>query len=263
MKLRYELDISMYETAFLEKAMQSRMRAMASKTTADYLFLMDHVPGESYEMIGQLSNSYSEFFRSPLTFTYLEQIILPALIGEKLKNKENGIRIWSAACASGQEAYSVAILFDEIVQSLNAPVDLQIFATDNNEGQLDNAKRGIYPLATVNKVSLKRINTYFTQQDGYFTIDQELKKYIDFSIFDLIAEHGNCPPASVYGNFDLVFCSNLLFYYKPSYRQRILDKVGNCLASGGFLVTGESEREMVKGINFREVFPNSGIFQKR
>lgn len=263
MKSRYELDISMFETTFLEKAIQFRMSALASKTTEDYLLLMDHMPGESTEMIGQLSNSYSEFFRSPLTFTYLEQIILPAMIAGKLKNKEKGIRIWSAACASGQEPYSVAILFDEIVRSLKDPVALHIFATDNNAGQLDKAKRGIYPMAAVNKVSLKRINTYFTQQDGHFTVANELKKYIDFSIFDLLDEHRHCPPVSVYGNFDLVFCSNLLFYYKPSYRQRILDKAGNCLAMGGYLVTGDAEREMVRGINYREVLPNSGIFQKR
>lgn len=263
MKSRYELDISMYETAFLEKVIGDRMGALDSKTTEDYLLLMDHVPGESTEMIDRLSNSYSEFFRSPLTFTYLEQIILPAMIAGKLKNKEKEIRIWSAACASGQEAYSVAILFDEIVQSLKSPVSLHIFATDNNAGQLDKAERGIYPMAAVNKVSLKRINTYFTRQDGHFTVEKELKKYIDFSIFDLLAEHHNCPPVSVYGNFDLVFCSNLLFYYKPSFRQLILDKAGNCLTSGGYLVTGDAEREMVKGINYREVLPNSGIFKKR
>lgn len=263
MKSRYELDISMYETSFLEKAMEVRMSALASKTTEDYLQLMEHVPEESIEMIDQLSNSYSEFFRSPLTFTYLEQIILPAIVAEKQKNQEKEIRIWSAACASGQEAYSMAILFEEIIHRLKKPVSLHIFATDNNAVQLANAQRGIYPMAAVNKVSLKRINTYFTQQGEYFIVDNELKKYIDFSIFDLLGEERNCPPASIYGNFDLVFCSNLLFYYNPSCRQRILDKAGNCLALGGYLVTGDAERGMVKENNYREVFPNSGIFQKR
>ena len=263
MKEKYELDISMYETSFLEKAIQARMTALSSETMEDYLLLFTHVPDESTEMIKQLSNSYSEFFRNPLTFIYLEQMILPGLIGQKTKNKEKEIRIWSAACASGQEAYSIAILFDETVHGLQAPISCHIFATDINLAELDNAQKGVYQSAAVNNVSLKRIKTYFSQQGDHFTVAGHLRKYIDFSVFDLLNEQCNCPPASIYGNFDLVFCSNLLFYYQPQYRQRIIDKVGNCLAPGGYLIIGETERAMVNENYYREVFPNSGIFKKR
>ena len=263
MKVRHGMDISMYDTSFLEKAIQTRMTAMASETTEDYLLMLENGTSESSEIIGQLSNSYSEFFRNTLTFSFLEHVILPTLIGQKIKNNEKEIRIWSAACASGQEAYSLAILFDESVQNTQAPIACHIFATDINPAELDNAQRGVYQTAAVHNVSLKRIKAYFTLQGENYRIAQSLRKYIDFSVFDLLSGECNCPPTSVYGNFDLVFCSNLLFYYQPEYRQRIIDKAGNCLAPGGYLITGETEREMVKENNYREVVLNSGIFQKR
>jgi chemotaxis methyl-accepting protein methylase len=71
-----------------------------------------------------------------------------------------------------------------------------------------------------------------------------------------------CPPESIFGNFDVVFCSNLLFYFQPINRQLIIDKVGHCLANGGYFITGETEREIIFHYNYREVFPYSAIFQR-
>ncbi|HET6556738.1 MAG TPA: CheR family methyltransferase, partial [Prolixibacteraceae bacterium] len=170
---------------------------------------------------------------------------------------------WSAACASGQEAYSMAIIFDEMADGIKEAVDCHIFATDINPDELDKARRGVYQTASVNKVSLKRFKSYFTQQGEQYTVSPHLGNYIDFSVFDLLSGQYNCPPASIYGSFDLIFCTNLLFYYKPSYQQRILQKAGKCLAPGGYLITGETEGGIAKENNYQEVFINSGIFQKR
>lgn len=263
MKEKHAVDISMFETSFLEKIIQTRMNALAIETKEDYYLILESAPGESDEIMHYLSNPFSEFFRNPLTFSCLEQTILPALIHQKRLDNAKDIRIWSAACASGQEAYSMAIIFDELADSFKAAMDCHIFATDINQDELDKARRGVYPTASVNKVSLKRINTYFTQKGEQYIVAPHLGKYIDFSIFDLLSGQYNCPPASIYGNFDLIFCTNLLFYYKPSYQQRIFDKVGKCLAPGGYLITGETEGEIAKENNYREIFINSRIFQKK
>jgi chemotaxis methyl-accepting protein methylase len=103
---------------------------------------------------------------------------------------------------------------------------------------------------------------YFTRKGDNFIISSKLREYMDFSLFDLLTEQGESPPASIYGNFDLIFCSNVLFYYKPELRLRILDKLSKNLSPGGFLVTGETERELVKNYKFREVVAHSAIFQK-
>ena len=88
----------------------------------------------------------------------------------------------------------------------------------------------------------------------------ELKRHIDFSTFDLFCDTLSCPPASIFGDFDLVVCANLLFYYKDDCRKAILAKTGNCLADGGYLISGETERDIVMRSDYREIYPQAAIF---
>jgi len=255
-------DISIFEENFLIKTIDKRLLATDNKSYQDYFRYLVANESETDLLFKSFHISFSEFFRNPLTFAVLEQIIFPSFLEKKKIKKEKDIRIWSAACASGQESYSLAILFDELIEASNSKIVCRIFATDISPLELSNASRGVYPTKSVNKVTLQRIKKYFTKKGESHTISQNLRKYIDFSVFDLLTEHGDSPPASIFGNFDVIFCSNILFYYKPEYRLRILEKLSKNLSSGGFLITGEAEREIVKSFKFREVFPNSAVFQK-
>lgn len=256
-------NILAYDDSFLRNIITGRRRELAMLTDAEYLNYLENREEEASIFRSRLTNSYSEFFRNPLTFAYLEQFILPQLIEKKRIRKENEIRIWSAACASGQEAYSIAILCDELIETKKSDLNYLIFATDIDAKELSNAQAGIYQSATLGKVTLKRIQTYFTPIGDDFIITMQLRNRIDFSVFNLLSDQGSCPPASIYGNFDLVFCSNLLFYYESESRIHILEKIGNSLSKDGYLITGETEREIIKGNNYREVSANSAIFQKR
>jgi chemotaxis methyl-accepting protein methylase len=260
---KINVDISAYDEAFLRNIVDSRKIELAIVTNKEYLNYLGSCEEEAIVFRSRLTNSYSEFFRNPLTFAYLEQIILPQLIEKKRIKKENQIRIWSAACASGQEAYSMAILCDELIESKKSDINYLIFATDVDIEEVSKAKKGVYNAATLGKVTLKRIQTYFTPTGDDFIIAPQLRNRIDFSVFNLLSDQGSCPPASIYGNFDLVFCSNLLFYYEPVSRIRILERIGNSLAKDGYLITGETEREILKGNKYREVSANSAIFQKK
>lgn len=255
-------NISVFEDSFLLKSLEKRVDITGNRSISNYLEYLKTNKDEADVLVESLNINYSEFFRNPLTFAYIEQVILPTFFEKKRKNKENDIRIWSAACASGQEAYSIAILCDEIKQNIKTNIACRIFATDINNEEISNAQMGVYPATALNKVTLYRIQTCFIQSGEYYSIIPRIKKYVDFSIFDLLENKGGSPPASIYGNFDLVFCSNLLFYYKPDYRIRILEKIGNSISIGGYLISGETEREILKDNNFREVFVNSAIFQK-
>lgn len=259
----YGLDISVFDNSFILKNIKSRMTDTGCKTDREYHDYLNNIVDEPEALFGKFNNSYSEFFRNPLTFSILEQVILPPLIERKKIRKEKEIRIWSAACAAGQEAYSLAILCDELIESLRINLSCRIFATDNNPNELLKAQEGRYYPTALGKVTLDRIQTYFTLTGETYTIAPLLRNKIDFSVFDLLSDHGTCPPASVYGNFDLVFCSNLLFYYKPECQNHMLGKIGNSLAKEAFLITGETEREIVLRNNYREVFVHSAIFQKR
>lgn len=256
------VDVSMYDDSFLVKSLEKRVLVTGSNSFSDYCDNLPYNKDEVEAFLNSLNINFSEFFRNPLTFAHLEQIVLPSLLEKKRKANENEIRIWSAAGASGQEAYSIAILCDEMLASSKSNMACRIFVTDINEQEMYRAQQGVFQTSYLNKVTLQRLESCFNRNADTYTIASRIKEYINFSVFDLLSEQGCCPPASVYGDFDLVFCSNLLFYYKPEYRIRILEKVENSLSLGGYLITSETEREIVRSSNYHEVFAHSAIFQK-
>ena len=258
----YNLDIRGFDHAFVEKSIGRRLSAHKDISPGNYLALLRHNRGEVTQLIDSLHISYSEFFRNPLTFAYLEQLVLPKLKYQKRKETKSELRIWSAACASGQEAYSVVILLDELNQESAEKISFRIFATDNNAEELEKARQGIFNSSNLQKVSFRRIQNYFVQKNENYSISSYIKKQVDFSLFDLLEEQPASPAPSIYGYFDLVICSNLLFYYAPASRKRILYKIRKNMASEAFLVTGETERDILLKNNFIEVYENSAIFQK-
>jgi chemotaxis protein methyltransferase CheR len=257
------INISGYDDSFLEKSIRNRLAINNILSLSEYWAYLKENRGEAELLTNSLRNTYSEFFRNPITFAFLEQFVLPMVWSRKEKERGNEIRIWSAACASGQEAYSLAILFDEMKVNFSEKIDFRIFATDHNPDELAKAQEGNYAANTLNKVGFKRMQTYFHQTGDTYAVSPRLKMHLDFSWFDLISDLRSCPAPSIYGNFDLVMCSNLLFYYKPEIRQLIIEKIGKTLAPDGFLITGEAERDILLKHNYLEVFENSAIFKKR
>lgn len=257
------IDISKYDVSFLNKSLQKRITETHCTTAEEYYTFLEQNKNEGEIFQKLLHNNYSEFFRNPLTFSLLERIILPSLILKKKNTKNKEIRIWSAACAAGQEAYSLAMLLEELKNGNVNNYNYRIFATDQCESQINEARKGIYSAAELNSLNMKRVKQWFTKNADSFTIKPELKENIDFSVFDLLSEQLSAPPASIFGDFDLVICANLLFYYKPEYRKIILEKATNCLANGGFIAVGEAERDILIKDNYIEAFPQSAIFQNK
>jgi chemotaxis protein methyltransferase CheR len=262
LELSYGKKVSAFDDTFVAKSLANRRSALGELSLDDYFNLLKENRSEAEILHDSLHIAYSEFFRNPLTFAYLEQLVLPLLIAKKKKKREKEIRIWSAACASGQESYSLAILLDEMNGNLTEKFNFRIFGTDNDENELSKARMGIFGINSINKVSLKRYHAYFIRNKDSYAVSPLLKSYLDFSYFDLLSDQRSCPTPSIYGNFDLVVCSNLLFYYKPESRKQILDKISNTMAHGAYLITGETEREILLKNNYQEVFENSAIFKK-
>ncbi|MBB3188224.1 CheR family methyltransferase [Microbacter margulisiae] len=259
----YNVDVLQYDATFLEMALNKRMLANGCDSVIDYRLYLENNQNEASLLIDSLNISFSMFFRNPLTYAYLEQVLLPVLMERKKKENNKEIRIWSAACAAGQEAYSVAMLCDEILTKGNPQLSYRIFATDSDPDEIQRAQQGVYNIVAVENVSLRRIQNYFLKQDDFFSITPVIKQMVNFSTFDLLDESLISPPASIYGDFDIIFCCNLLFYYKPEYRTRILEKMERNLAPNGFLITGETERETLVQHCYQEVFVNSAIFNAK
>lgn len=250
-------DVSLHDDAFLAKSLEKRLAATGGGTAAAYLDRLAGDPAEAEAFCRSLHVTYSEFFRNPLAFALLEALVLPSLAQERGEMGRPEIRVWSAGCAGGQEAYSIAILLDELV----APC--RIFASDIVAAELDAARQGVYGAATMQNVRLRHLHNYFDKRGDSFIILPRLRERVDFSLYDLLDPRSTCPPASIYGDFDLVFCSNVLIYYRPEVRQAILDKLRCSLAPAGYLVTGEAERAIVEQAGgFAPVAPPAAVFQR-
>ena len=257
-------DISRYEASFLAQTLRKRLSVTGVDTVADYAaFLPDH-PGEAEELWRALNITYSEFFRNPLTFALLEQWILPRLLAERERQGRAEIRIWSAGCAAGPEAYSLAILLADLSAARDPAPPFRIIATDLSEAALAAAREGVYEAAALQNVRLKHLRAYFSPQGTAYRVGAGLRDRVDFSSHDLLDERFASPPESIYGDFDLVMCGNLLFYYRRDLRRFILNRVHRALAGHGYLATGEVERGIVEQDGeFQAVAPPGAIFEKR
>ena len=255
-------DVSIYNESFLAKSLEKRRQAAACATPTTYLQFLAEDAAEAEAFQRSLRVIYSEFFRNPLAFALLEQLILPGLIEGKVRS-QGEIRIWSAGCAAGQEAWSVAMLLDELAAAGARPVPFRIFATDLSETDLDLARCGVYSTAAVGNVRLRHLHSCFSRQGDTYAIAARLKERVDFSLYDLLDGGTTCPPECIYGNFDLVLCSNVLLYYRPEVLRFMLNKLRRSLAPGGYLITGEAERQMVSSVDgFRAVAAHASVFRR-
>ena len=255
----HDIDLSKYDEVFLNKALHAKIAETNCQSEEEYYQLLNSSAESTSDFILSLSISYSEFFRNPLSFSVLEKIVIPSVIYKSEESGRKEIRIWSAACASGQEIYSLLMLLKE--SSLKETVNYRVFATDSSQTQIEKAQSGNYYLHELNQLSVRRLNQWFVKNEDIYTVKPNLKHHVEFETFDLLDKAHSCPPSSIFGNFDLILCANVLFYYKPEYRKKILKKLRNSLSANGFLVTGETERDMLLKYGFREVYPQSAIFQ--
>jgi chemotaxis protein methyltransferase CheR len=262
-RTKYDKNISIFDETFLEQSIRSRMNFSNCENYSDYFNKINSSETESLAFLHSLNNSYSEFFRNPLTFALLEQHLLPMILQNKNNDKTDDLRIWSAGCAIGQEPYSLAILLEEIFNENKDNLNYRIFATDISVNVLSSALSGVYEYNTVKNIKLSHINNYFSKKNDSYIISDNIKKHIDFSYYDLLDTESSAPPASIYGDFDLVICSNVLFYYKPEIQEFIISKIRRSLKRGGYFVTGEAETAIVKSFKgFKQYVPIAPIFVK-
>jgi chemotaxis methyl-accepting protein methylase len=258
----YGPDILRYDETFVMNTLRKRMTGTNEVTTEDYVALILKDGNERDVFFNSLQNKYTEFFRNSLTFAVLEKIIFPSIVTKKNHRGKTVIRIWSAACSTGQEAYSLAMIIEDFKLMPGEKFQYIILASDRDESSVKQAQQGIYTPDSLNNVTFGNLNKWFSVSGKNYSVNSELKKNISFFAYDLLDERWTSPPTGIYGAFDLIVGCNLLFYYNEEFRKTIIDKLSNCLDEGGYLVTGEAEREMLLHNNYIEVMPQSGIFLK-
>lgn len=262
-RLSRKTDISAYNHATLKRCLEQRLNFTGCKSLKEYLELLHQQSCELDSLLDVLTNNFSHFYRDPLTFEYIEQKILPAILFEKKKTNDRMLRIWSAGCASGEEPYSIAILVKHLVKEVDSELKAMIFGTDIDKSILAKAREASFPPEAIKHVKYEFLEKYFTKELSRFKIADEIRKLVLFSRHDLTDSGSKVPSDSVYGDFDMVFCRNVLIYFREETQRNVIEKFHHSLAQNGYLVLGRAEEVLADSWgSFKKVTDACPIFQK-
>jgi len=257
-------DFSGYRPPMLARRIAQRLAATSSAGFGEYLACLQSNAAEVDHLLDVITINVSRFFRDTLTFELMADRILPAMVREKTKERDSSLRIWSAGCARGEEPYSLAILIHELLEKEGPAMNLHLFATDIDGRALSDARRALYPLSSVENIKHRLLAKYFTPEGTSFRLVPEIREMVAFSPYDMLDKNHGVPPESVFGNFDLVLCRNLLIYFNMEYQKLIFEKLYHSVANRGYLILGDAEAPaMTHQRHFSRVFDFSPIYRKR
>jgi two-component system CheB/CheR fusion protein len=231
LRTRTGRDFSYYKRATIVRRISRRMQVNGTDTLQEYLAFLRTQPGESGALLQDLLISVTNFFRDHDAFLALESHIPNLFRG---KGPGDAIRVWCPACATGEEAYSIAMLLAEHARTLDAPPAIQVFATDLDEDVVQSAREGLYPATIATDLSEDRLRRFFIKEHRGYRVRRELRENILFALHDLLKD-------SPFSRLDFVSCRNLLIYLNPDAQQRALDIFHFALRPDGMLFVGSSE----------------------
>lgn len=247
------IDFSLYRQTTVRRRVLRRLAVLKLPSLRDYVEHVRENPDEAHALTQDILIRVTRFFRDPDTFDTLSRRVFPALI--RRTPKDRVARVWVAGCATGEEAYSVAMCFVEVAEQMQSRVPIQVFATDINEAAIDKARCGTYIDNIVADVSPDRLSRFFVREGRDFRIGRGIRDLCVFSRHDLL----NDPPFSRMG---LVSCRNVLIYLDRMH-EKALSGFHFALDPGGFLLLGKSETATSPPGLFAAVDKGSGLYVKR
>ncbi len=227
-------DFTFYKPGTLQRRIERRM-AMASIRTGDTNQYLELLRGDSAELevlAKDLLINVTNFFRDPEVFDLLTQQIVPDLVRRHVSDQP--IRLWVAGCSTGEETYSLAMVFREEIMAAKRNIRLQVFASDVDADAIAAAREGYYPETIEEDVSAERLARFFSKEGHGYRVMPELRSIVVFTVQDVLAD----PPFS---RLDLVSCRNLLIYLRPEAQAKIISLFHFALREGGLLLLGTSE----------------------
>jgi chemotaxis protein methyltransferase CheR len=222
-----------YKDSHFKRRIDVRLRATNVRNYKEYVELLQSDKNEYPELMETLTVNVTNFFRNPEVYDIVEKEVLPAII----KSKNIGlrsIRIWSAGCSIGVEAYSIAMLLNHLLGNDFNKYNIKITGTDIDKESLLKAQSGVYSDAEMKDVRPAFLKKYFTKEDGKYVVSDELKKITQFKKQDLISG----PKMS---GFDAVFCRNVTIYFQKELQEQLYMDFYDALGKDGFFVMGKTE----------------------
>ncbi|QKF66785.1 PAS/CheB/CheR domain-containing sensor histidine kinase [Arcobacter venerupis] len=245
-------DFSDYKTSTIQRRIKRRMILNKINKLNDYIDYLEHSEKEVFLLHKELLVIVTSFFRDKDAFIELEKTVEELLLK---KEKNEPIRVWVSGCATGEEAYTIAIILYEILEKNDLNNKIQIFATDISTEAIAIARKGSYLEEDLKDLSQVILDKYFEKKDGEFKLSKDIRDLIIFSKHDIIKD-----PAFL--NMDLITCRNLLIYFNPTLQKRIFSIFFNVLRKEGFLFLGKSESTINLTNLFSSVSSKSKIFKK-
>lgn len=252
---RFGIDVSHYGAEFLKRRVVHRLESCKVSTYAEYLGLLMRDAKEHLRLVEMLSIQVTEFFRDPEIFKAIEKNLIPKIIERKKKNGGHAIKAWSAGCATGEEAYTLAMVIDNVLRETKAEMTFTVSATDVNSDFLLVGKKGDYPKARLTKVPAGYMDRYLKPNGAtMYSVVPELKPFLRFFRHDLASKY-------MVPNNDLILCRNVLIYMSQESRAEIQECFHGSLNPGGFFVLGSMEA-ILKSDYFETADISNCIYQR-
>ncbi len=228
----------------LESRLLRRIRFLGLKSFDEYLDYIKYDKAraslgnnEKKYLYAAITINETFFFRNPHQLDAMVTTILPEIIEAKRSAGKNKIRIWSAASSSGEEAYSIAISITEAIKPKYPDMEFEIIGTDISHAALETAQSGVFNFYSVRNMPAYYMKKYFKAEGGNFIIDPKIKQMVNFKFLNLYDNFN----MKLMFNFDIIFCANVLIYFDPKSKIKVVNQLFNALNRGGYLFIGYSE----------------------
>lgn len=229
---KFRIDFSVYKKATILRRIEKRLAINSIQSLQKYLELLMEDSDELTELFNDCLISVTSFFRDKEAFQLLKQQVIPEIVNQNLESGQ--LRVWVAACSTGQEAYTIAMLLDEYISSSGLDIDFKIFASDVDHISLNRASEGIYPSNISSEIEERYLIKYFRLGANGYEITRSLRKKIVFTQHDILRD----PP---FIRMDLIACRNLLIYFNKESQEKALRNIRFSLNPGGAVLLGPSE----------------------
>src|SRR5438876_402164 len=246
-------DFTGYKRPSLQRRFEKRMQTARVDGYDEYRAYLEANPSEFDQLFNTILINVTTFFRDPAAWDYLREDVVPQILGNA-KDRES-IRVWSAGCASGEEAYSLAICFAEAMSDVDFRDRLKIYATDVDEEALTDGRHALYAVSHLENVTDELRERYFERVEQRYAVKPELRRAVIFGRHDAVHD----PPIS---RIDLLCSRNTLIYFTKDAQAQILTNFHFALREGGFLFLGKSELMLARANLFTPFDVKRRVFQK-
>ncbi|MEX2565465.1 MAG: CheR family methyltransferase, partial [Cyclobacteriaceae bacterium] len=257
LRVRKGADFMYYKQTTIHRRILRRMAINKIKKVDSYLEYLRENREEQDTLYSDFLIPVTSFFRDPKIFEKLSKNVIPQII----KNSPAGkiIRVWVAGCSTGEEAYTLAILFKELLEThsaVNQDKKVQIFASDLSESAIEKARLGAYSASEVADLSEKRLKRFFTKTNGRYQVNRQIRDMCVFAVHNFLKD----PP---FGKMDLISCRNVLIYFEPYLQKKALTTFHYVLNPSGFILLGKSETTSGVPDLFTEVAKSEKIYSPK